>query len=214
MHDPREPHLALIKRILRYIKGTLDYGLKIVRSSTLDLIAYSDADWAGCADTWRSTSGYAVFFEDNLVSWSSKRLQTVSRSSAKAEYRAIANAIAKISWLGNSSRNSSIVLGVPLWYFVTTSAQFISQPIRCNISVPNMLRSIYISSATRLPRGKFVFFMSHLLPNMRMCLPRTFLPLFLLIFVLVWMSPLQVVSAFQLRGVLAYYVFILVCQRL
>jgi hypothetical protein len=44
MHDPREPHLALIKRILRYIKGTLDYCLKILRSSTLDLIAYSDAD--------------------------------------------------------------------------------------------------------------------------------------------------------------------------
>jgi hypothetical protein len=51
MHDPREPHLALIKRVLRYIKGTLDYGLKILRSSTSDLVAYSDADWAGCPDT-------------------------------------------------------------------------------------------------------------------------------------------------------------------
>jgi hypothetical protein len=57
MHDPREPHLALIKCVLRYIKGTLDYGLKIVRSSTSNLIAYSDADWAGCPDTRRSTSG-------------------------------------------------------------------------------------------------------------------------------------------------------------
>jgi hypothetical protein len=46
MHDPREPHLALIKRVLRYIKGTLDYGLKILQSSTSDLVAYSDADWA------------------------------------------------------------------------------------------------------------------------------------------------------------------------
>jgi hypothetical protein len=51
MHDPREPHLALIKRVLHYIKGTLDYGLKILRSSTSDLVAYSDADWAGCPDT-------------------------------------------------------------------------------------------------------------------------------------------------------------------
>jgi hypothetical protein len=99
MHDPREPHLALIKRVLRYIKGTLDYGLKILRSSPCDLVAYSDADWAGCPDTRRSTSGYAVFFGDNLVSWSSKRQQTVSRSSAEAEYRAVANAVAEISWL-------------------------------------------------------------------------------------------------------------------
>jgi hypothetical protein len=99
MHDPREPHLALIKRVLRYIKGTLDYGLKILRSSTSDLVAYSDTDWAGCPDTRRSTSGYAVFFGDNLVSWSSKRQQTVSRSSAEAEYRAVANAVAEISWL-------------------------------------------------------------------------------------------------------------------
>jgi hypothetical protein len=99
MHDPREPHLALIKRVLRYIKGTLDYGLKILRCSTSDLVAYSDADWAGCPDTRRSTSGYAVFFGDNLVSWSSKRQQTVSRSSAEAEYRAVANAVAEISWL-------------------------------------------------------------------------------------------------------------------
>jgi hypothetical protein len=99
MHDPREPHLALIKRVLRYIKGTLDYGLKILRCSTSDLVAYSDADWAGCPDTRRSTSGYAVFFGDNLVSWSSKRQQTVSHSSAEAEYRAVANAVAEISWL-------------------------------------------------------------------------------------------------------------------
>jgi hypothetical protein len=99
MHDPHEPHLALIKCVLRYIKGTLGYGLKILQSSSCDLVAYSDADWAGCPDIRRSTSGYAVFFGDNLVSWSSKRQQTVSRSNAEAEYRAVANAVAEISWL-------------------------------------------------------------------------------------------------------------------
>lgn len=68
MHDPREPHLAVLKRILRYIRGSLDMGLHIQRCPTGDLVVYSDADWAGCPDTWRSTSGYAVFLGDNLVS--------------------------------------------------------------------------------------------------------------------------------------------------
>jgi hypothetical protein len=99
MHDPREPHFTALKRILRYLQGTLDFGLRLRRSATTELIVYTDADWAGCPDTHRSTSGYAVFLGDNLVSWSSKRQNTVSRSSAEAEYRAVANGVAKASWL-------------------------------------------------------------------------------------------------------------------
>jgi hypothetical protein len=78
MHDPRAHHLAMVKRILRYISGTADHGLQIHRSTSLDLIGYSDADWAGCPDTRQSTSGYAVFLGDSLVSWSSKRQPTMS----------------------------------------------------------------------------------------------------------------------------------------
>ena len=99
MHDPRETHLAALKRILRYVRGTLHMGLLIRPSTPADLVVYSDADWAGCPDTRRSTSGYAVFLGDNLVSWSSKRQNTVSRSSAKAEYRAVANAVAEATWI-------------------------------------------------------------------------------------------------------------------
>jgi hypothetical protein len=99
MHDPREPHLAALKRILRYARGTLDLGLLLQPSTNGDLTVYSDADWAGCPDTRRSTSGYAVFLGDNLVSWSSKRQNTVSRSSAEAEYRAVANGVAEATWL-------------------------------------------------------------------------------------------------------------------
>jgi hypothetical protein len=99
MHDPREPHLALIKCILRYLQGTLDHGLVLHRSSAGAMTVYTDADWAGCPDTRRSTSGYAVFLGDNLISWSSKRQSTVSRSCAEAEYRAVANGVAEITWL-------------------------------------------------------------------------------------------------------------------
>ncbi|GJY01205.1 ribonuclease H-like domain-containing protein [Tanacetum coccineum] len=63
MHDPREPYFLTLKRVLRYVHGTLDYGLQLFSSSTTDLVAYSDADWAGCPTTQRSTSGYCVFLE-------------------------------------------------------------------------------------------------------------------------------------------------------
>jgi len=99
MHDPQEPHLAALKRVLRYVRGTLDLGLLLHPCAQSDLVVYSDADWAGCPDTRRSTSGYAVFLGDNLISWSSKRQHTVSRSSAEAEYRAVANAVAEVTWL-------------------------------------------------------------------------------------------------------------------
>ncbi|GJT97468.1 ribonuclease H-like domain-containing protein [Tanacetum coccineum] len=95
MHDPREPYFSALKRILQYVRGTLDYALQLFSSSTTDLVAYSDADWAGCPTTRRSTFGYCVFFGNNLLLWSSKRQSTLSRSSAKAEYRGFANAVAE-----------------------------------------------------------------------------------------------------------------------
>ena len=110
MHDPREPHLAALKRILRYIRGTLHLGLLLRPSRQTDLVVYSDVDWAGCPNTRKSTSNYVVFLGDNLISWSSKRQTAVSRSSAEAEYRAVANAVAEVSWL----RQLLVELHVPL----------------------------------------------------------------------------------------------------
>ncbi|GJV45369.1 ribonuclease H-like domain-containing protein [Tanacetum coccineum] len=74
MHDPREPHFLALKRILRYVRGTLDYELQLFSSSTIDLVAYSDADWAGCPTT------------------------------RQAEYRGVANVVAETCWLRNLLR--------------------------------------------------------------------------------------------------------------
>ncbi|KAJ9547690.1 hypothetical protein OSB04_020233 [Centaurea solstitialis] len=101
MHDPRESHLQALRRILRYIQGTIQFGLHLSSSPSLNLQAYTDADWGGCPDTRRSTSGYCVFLGDNLISWSSKRQPTLSRSSAEAEYRGVANVVAETCWLRN-----------------------------------------------------------------------------------------------------------------
>ncbi|XP_055814312.1 uncharacterized mitochondrial protein AtMg00810-like [Solanum dulcamara] len=78
MHDPKDEHMLALKRIVRYIQGTLDYGLHLYPSFTSTLISYTDADWGGCPDTRRSTSGYCVFLGDNLISWSAKRQPTLS----------------------------------------------------------------------------------------------------------------------------------------
>nr|GEZ79366.1 ribonuclease H-like domain-containing protein [Tanacetum cinerariifolium] len=104
MHDPREPHFAALKRILRYVRGTVDFGLKLYASATTSLVGYTDADWAGCPSTRRSTSGYCIFLGDNLLSCSSKCQHTISRSSAEAEYRGVANVGAETAWLRNLLR--------------------------------------------------------------------------------------------------------------
>ncbi|XP_071695911.1 uncharacterized mitochondrial protein AtMg00810-like [Rutidosis leptorrhynchoides] len=101
MHAPREGHMGALKRILRYIHGTINFGLHMTCSTSHSLISYTDADWAGCPDTRRSTSGYCVYFGDNLISWSSKRQPNLSRSSAEAEYRGVANVVSESCWLRN-----------------------------------------------------------------------------------------------------------------
>ncbi|GKD20910.1 ribonuclease H-like domain-containing protein [Tanacetum coccineum] len=76
-------------------------GLQLLMIITTQLTAYTDADWAGCPVTRRSTSGYCVFLGDNLLSWSAKRQVTLSRSSAEAEYRGVANVVAETAWIRN-----------------------------------------------------------------------------------------------------------------
>jgi len=99
MHNPTMSHWSAVKRILRYLKGSLQSGIHIRASSDLTLHAYSDSDWAGCPDDRKSTTGYLVFLGPNLISWSSKKQPTVSRSSTEAEYRSLAMASAELVWL-------------------------------------------------------------------------------------------------------------------
>ncbi|XP_071677013.1 uncharacterized mitochondrial protein AtMg00810-like [Lolium perenne] len=85
LSQPTEVHWEAVKRILRYVKGTLDTGLCFRKSRSTGISIFTDADWAGCVDDRRSTGGFAIFVGPNLISWSSKKQPTVSRSSTKAE---------------------------------------------------------------------------------------------------------------------------------
>ncbi|AAD21687.1 Strong similarity to gi/3600044 T12H20.12 protease homolog from Arabidopsis thaliana BAC gb/AF080119 and is a member of the reverse transcriptase family PF/00078 [Arabidopsis thaliana] len=109
MHSPTTSDFGLLKRILRYIKGTIGMGLPIKRNSTLTLSAYSDSDHAGCKNTRRSTTGFCILLGSNLISWSAKRQPTVSNSSTEAEYRALTYAAREITWISFLLRD----LGIP-----------------------------------------------------------------------------------------------------
>ncbi|GJX30875.1 ribonuclease H-like domain-containing protein [Tanacetum coccineum] len=127
MHDPREPHFAALKRILRYVKGTLDFGLHLYAFDTTSLVGYTDADWAGFPSTRRSTSGYCVFLGDNLLLWSSKRQHTIYRSSAETEHRGVANVVAETAWLRNLLRELHYpLLKATLVYCDNVSAVYMS----------------------------------------------------------------------------------------
>ncbi|GKV50857.1 hypothetical protein SLEP1_g57540 [Rubroshorea leprosula] len=99
MHTPTLEHFQLVKRILRYLGCTLDYGMHISNQSTLELYAFSDADWVGCPLTRWSTTGFCTFLGSNCISWSAKKQPIVARSSTEAEYRSMASTAAKLTWL-------------------------------------------------------------------------------------------------------------------
>jgi Reverse transcriptase (RNA-dependent DNA polymerase) len=99
MHSPSTCHWVAIKHILRYLKGTINYGLHIMPSTSFTLHAYADSDWAGCSDDRNSTMGYLVFLGQNLISWSSKKQTTFARSTTKAEYCGLIMVTAEVVWL-------------------------------------------------------------------------------------------------------------------
>ena len=101
MHRPSTTHWSAVKRILRYLKGTLNHGIFLRKNTSLHLHAFADADWAGNFDDRTSTSGYIVFLGATPISWSSKKQKTVARSTTEAEYRAVATAAAELNWVTN-----------------------------------------------------------------------------------------------------------------
>ncbi|RVW92814.1 Retrovirus-related Pol polyprotein from transposon RE1 [Vitis vinifera] len=99
MHSPTEEHMEAVYRILRYLKMTPGKGLFFRKTENRDTEVYSDADWAGNIIDRRSTSGYCSFVWGNLVTWRSKKQSVVARSSAEAEYRALAQGICEGIWI-------------------------------------------------------------------------------------------------------------------
>ncbi|KAM6590148.1 hypothetical protein CsatA_012753 [Cannabis sativa] len=113
MQKPLQHHWSAVKRILRYVAGTTQYGLHLTKASSFEIQAYCDTDWASDVDDRRSTSGFAIFLGSNLIAWKSQKQQTVSRSSIEVEYRSLANVVVELAWLKSLFTELHIHLSQP-----------------------------------------------------------------------------------------------------
>src|SRR5438445_167766 len=125
--DPRESHLTAVKRIFRYLKENPNLGLWCPKESEFNLIGYSDADYAVCIIDRKSTSGSCQLLGGRLVSWFSKKQQSVSTSTAEAEYIAAGSCCAQILWMRNQLMDYGIKLTKIPIYCDNTSAIAITQ---------------------------------------------------------------------------------------
>jgi hypothetical protein len=112
MHQPTDQHLVAAKRILRYVQGSLHHGLTF-RPGPLTLTAYTDSNWVGDPMDRHFTMGLIIFLGHNPITWQSKKQPTVSRFSIEAEYRALANCTADLSWVRMVLKDLGIFLRHP-----------------------------------------------------------------------------------------------------
>lgn len=99
LENPTETHVTAVKRILKYVKSTIDYGIKFDSHVSLDLDGFSDADYAGDKVTRRSTSGHVFLFGSGVISWCSERQKSVSLSTTESEYIAASGGVKELVWL-------------------------------------------------------------------------------------------------------------------
>jgi hypothetical protein len=130
MHTPTSVHWTAAKRVLRYLKGTIDFGLHFNKGD-IALTAFCDSDWAGNPDGRRFTTGYGIFLGSNLISWFAKKQHVVSRSNTEAEYRSMALLTADMFWLRMLIKELKVFLSFPpvLWCDNSGALAFTSNPV-------------------------------------------------------------------------------------
>ncbi|KAJ4808040.1 Retroelement pol polyprotein-like [Rhynchospora pubera] len=122
MQNPLQAHYEAALRVLRYLKGNPGQGILLRTSGKLQLNAFCDSDWASCPLTRRSLTGYFVMLGESPISWKTKKQQTVSRSSAEAEYRSLANATCELVWLKSFLQSLGVSHSEPMRLFCDSQA--------------------------------------------------------------------------------------------
>jgi hypothetical protein len=134
---PKESHVLAVKRIFRYLKGTKEFGLWYPKGKDLSLIAYIDADWAGCIDDQQSISGAAFYLGECLVSWIRKKQSSVSLSTAKEEYIVATTCSTQVLWMKKTLADIQVEYDEPI-------------PIYCdNTSTINISKNPVMHSKTK-----------------------------------------------------------------
>ena len=132
LHAPTDLHWKAAVHVLRYLKGTPSKGLFFPKdSSPITINAYSDPDWATCTDTRKSLTGYCIFLGTSLVSWKTKKQNTISRSSCEAEYRSLASTVCELLWISYILRDLKIPFSIPvsLWCVNKAAIHITENPI-------------------------------------------------------------------------------------
>ncbi|XP_019244462.1 PREDICTED: uncharacterized protein LOC109224331, partial [Nicotiana attenuata] len=128
--NPKESHLTAIKRILRYLKGTTELCLWYPKGSNFDLVGYADANYAGFLVDRKSTSGMAHFLGSCLVSWATKKQNSVALSTAEAEYVAAASCCAQLLWIKQQLVDFGIEVGcIPIFCDNTSAISMTKNPV-------------------------------------------------------------------------------------
>ena len=114
IHSPRVPHLRVVLHVLKYLKGTLDSGLWYSSHYDSQVTTYSDADWSSCQFSRRSLSAYDVFLGSNLIYWKTKKQQSVSKSSAEAEYKSMSATTSELVWKQGLLEDLQVAISLPV----------------------------------------------------------------------------------------------------
>ena len=128
--QPKESHLTAVKRILKYLKGTINVGLWYPKGTDISLTGYSDSDFAGCKLDRKSTSGTCHLLGNSLISWACKKQACVALSTAEAEYIAAGSCCAQILWLKHQLEDYGISLNnIPLLCDNTSAINISKNPV-------------------------------------------------------------------------------------
>lgn len=119
---PKESHIIIVKRTLRYLKGTTDYGLQYPKGNNLIIQAFTDADWVGSVDDHKSTHGATFYLGGCLISWLSKRQASISLSTTKAEYIATATCCTQVLWMKQTLQHLQVQFNEPIPIFCNNNS--------------------------------------------------------------------------------------------
>lgn len=122
MHKPKQSHMTAALRVIKYIKNAPGLGLFMSSEKSQQLVAYCDSDWAACLQTKKSVTGYMVKYGQSLISWKSKKQETISRSLAEAEFRSMASTVAELSWLTGLFKELEVLVVQPVDLYCDSKA--------------------------------------------------------------------------------------------
>ncbi|XP_056685423.1 uncharacterized mitochondrial protein AtMg00810-like [Spinacia oleracea] len=159
MQCPRKPHLQETLHAIKYLKGTIHWGLFYPKTSELKVEGYSNEDWGSCAFSAKFLTGFCIFIGRSIVSWKTKKQKTVSKSSIEAEYRSMSHTTSEIVWVYDILKtvNGLYRAGVPRYYSCLVKLATSRHHDKVSHSTPAQLSLFQVGSSDRSPTPTWLF---------------------------------------------------------